>query len=215
MTADFQEIDGVGPSRDEDLQEAGYTEYADLADTDANTLESQIPRLSEDTALEIIVQAQNLTDLQDASVQENPDTQESETITVTENPGEENTQGSENEPVDETDEDKGENTHTVSLTINTAYQYDALYDALLSYRQKLLSTNLSGTDTVTELIDELRDTVVGEAVEFELTGDEINNIHNALLQHRIDYQGKNFHDQLTAAKKIEMQFNEERERILF
>jgi len=76
MSDNFQEIDGVGPSREEDLTDAGYESYSDLGEADAATLEEDIPRLSGDTALEIIVQAQNLAGLDEAEPEANPEVEE-------------------------------------------------------------------------------------------------------------------------------------------
>jgi hypothetical protein len=105
--------------------------------------------------------------------------------------------------------------YTVTLTVDSAYEYDSLYGCLLNHRQKLIGTNQSGIDTVTELIGELRMANVGDEIELTLTESEINNLHNALLQHRLNYQGKGMREQLSAAKSVEAKFNAERERLLF
>lgn len=230
MTDDFQTIDGVGPAREEDLYDEGYETFADLAEADNTELADAIDRLSEDRALEIVVQAQSLTDLEEAEVEENPDVDESteeesaetestdETITESQSFGE----GGEDseEEAEDTSSDDGPTAeqvedYTVVLTIESDEEYDALYDCLLSYRQNLIGTNQMGAERVTTYIAKLRDSVVGDNLELIMTEDEINEFHNQLLQQRIDYQGRNLRDQLTAAKSLEVRFNDERERHLF
>jgi len=210
MTDDFQEIDGLGPAREEKLNNAGYETYADLANGDPEELAEEVSRLSEDAALEMVVQAQNLADLEDAGVEEDPDPEPEETNETAVEPASEEDGGTD-EPVSlPAEEDDGDELYTVELSIDTGYQYDALYDCLLNYRQELQSTNRKGVDQVTGYLDALRGTTSGETLTLTLSKDELNDLHNQLLNHRIDYQGRNFRDQLQAAKEMEQELDQQR-----
>jgi len=57
--AELEDLDGVGPTRAERLSEAGYGDMEALAAADHEELaeEADVP---EDTALEFVVQAQNV-----------------------------------------------------------------------------------------------------------------------------------------------------------
>jgi len=163
MSDNFQEIDGVGPSREEDLTDAGYESYSDLGEADAATLEEDIPRLSGDTALEIIVQAQNLAGLDEAEPEANPEVEEPEPSGDTEEP--------EPEPEPEPESSEVPEQYTAEIEIATPEEYDALYDALLQHRQTLIGTNRPGIDRATAYIDQLRAATVGDTLTFELTAD--------------------------------------------
>jgi len=207
MSDNFQEIDGVGPSREEDLTDAGYESYSDLGEADAATLEEDIPRLSGDTALEIIVQAQNLAGLDEAEPEANPEVEEPEPSGDTEEP--------EPEPEPEPESSEVPEQYTAEIEIATPEEYDALYDALLQHRQTLIGTNRPGIDRATAYIDQLRAATVGDTLTFELTADELNGLHSSVMQHRLYYQGRNLREQLEALRRIENKINGIREENLF
>jgi len=207
MSDNFQEIDGVGPSREEDLTDAGYESYSDLGEADAATLEEDIPRLSGDTALEIIVQAQNLAGLDEAEPEANPEVEEPEPSGDTEEP--------EPEPEPEPESSEVPEQYTAEIEIATPEEDDALYDALLQHRQTLIGTNRPGIDRATAYIDQLRAATVGDTLTFELTADELNGLHSSVMQHRLYYQGRNLREQLEALRRIENKINGIREENLF
>jgi len=232
--SDLQEIDGVGPAREEALKENGFETYADLSDADPEVLSEEVDTgLPEDSALEIVVQAQNLADLQEAEVEENPSSEENESDTETETEVKventyetgtvESTETDESlteedveEVVDEVfDKEDEEEVHDIELTLETGYQYDALYDSLLQHRKTLIGTNRSGVEETTERLAAVRETVVGETVTFTLTDNEINDLHSVISRQRLDYQSKNLKDQLAGARDIETEFNNQRREILF
>lgn len=194
MADKFREIDGVGSARNEKLQEAGYESYSDLAEANASELSQEISRLSEDKALEIIVQAQNLNNLQNAETENNPTVQDEQS-------GE----------IDKPGEDDKDLTYTVVINIVTDRQYDSLYDALLAKRQSLLGKNKRGVKRVSEYIDELRVLSVGDELVLEMTPTQLNKFHSVVSQHRLYYQGKNLSEQLEAIRAIEDQINTIRE----
>jgi hypothetical protein len=230
MTDDFQAIDGVGPAREEHFIDEGYEVYADLAEADPAELSEQISNLPEDSALEIVVQAQNLTDLEEAEVEEDPEVEETETITES-NDGTDvvmNVEGDEGEDFaedqgEDVSENEGEDVeesseteaYSLELTLASDGQYDAFYDTLLSHRNTLIGRNSHEVDRYTDYIDELREAVVGDTLEYELTADEINSLHNAIRQKRLDYQGANLNDQLAPARELETKFNNQREELIF
>lgn len=226
MTDDFQAIDGVGPAREEHFVDEGYEAYADLAEADPSVLSEQIDNLPEDSALEIVVQAQNLTDLGEAEVEENPEVEETETITessdgtevvmdVEGDEGEDVEEDVESQSASESETETETETHSLKLTIASEGQYDAMYDTLLSYRQTLIGRNSDEVERYTDYIDELRDAVVEDTLEYEMTAEEINSLHNAIRQKRLDYQGANLHDQLAPARELETKFNNQREELIF
>jgi len=228
--SDLQEIDGVGPAREEALKENGFESYADLGDAEPEVLSEEVDTgLPEDSALEIVVQAQNLADLQQAEVEDSPEESvedepvEDETIEV-ENSYETGTVESEESDESLTEKEAEEvveevfeedETHDIDLTLETGYQYDALYDALLQHRKTLIGTNRAGVDKTTERLAKVRETVVGETVTFTLTSSEINDLHSVISRQRLNYQSKNLKDQLAGARDVETEFNNQRREILF
>jgi hypothetical protein len=203
MTDYFQEIDGVGPAREEHLEEAGYDSYEDLAKTKPSMLEEEIPRLSEDSALSIIVQAQNMTESEIEGEESNTETKEEQEIPESTN---NKSNSSSNEEIE---------TYPVMIKITDGSEYDALYDALLQHRQKLIGTNREGIDRTSEYIDALRDIRTTGTIELELTGSELNNLQNAILQQRLDYQGRNLSEKMESLRRIENRVNNLREKYLF
>lgn len=219
MTADFQEIDGVGPSREEDLNEAGYEEYADLAEADSGELADQIPRLSEDSALEIIVQAQNLADLEEAYVEANPVPEEEEepedhTIEVGETITEDDPTPDE-EAVEEEEKTEDEAAvHELTLHLEGPKEYDVLFHCFIRYRNKLLGTNRPAGH-IDGYLATLREAAPGEDVTFELTAAEINELNNAIHQNRLNYQGQGYDGYFDAMRDVEAKFSVEREDLIF
>lgn len=223
MTDNFQEIDGIGPSREKGLKEANYNSYAELAEADPEKLEQQISRLSEDKALEIIVQAQNLSNSEQKEHTQNSDTDGStdEESVVGSETGDVRDSVSSQVSSDSTEKksDSGSSespeTYPVEIVITGGAEYDALYDALLQHRQKLIGTNRKGIDRTSEYIDALRDIRPAGTLEIELTASELNNFQNAILQQRLDYQGRNLSEKMEALRRIENRVNELREEYLF
>lgn len=227
MTDDFTELDNVGPAREEKFTELGYDEYTDLAEVEPATLADEVSRLPEDSALEIIVQAQNLAELETAEVEENPDSDPdpSETVTVD---GEDDSGTVESDTVNVTEKvveadetvvgesgDDGEDVHELRLEIETVNEYHAMYACLLSYRRKLIGTNQSGVGQAEDVLEQLQESVVGDELVVSMEASGINDLHNALLQYRLDCQGKNMNEFLSAARALESKYNNERERLLF
>lgn len=108
---ELTELNGVAEGRAENLTEAGYGSVEDLVGADHEAIADQVNYLPEDTALELVVQAENLVEEEQAEVVED------EPATITEEVEEavdeveesEDEQSSDDEPVSDTEsEDSGE-----------------------------------------------------------------------------------------------------------
>lgn len=216
MTDDLQEIDGVGPAREDNLNEAGYETYDDLAEADPEELADEIPRLPDDSALELVVQAQNLRDLEDAEVEEEDEEEGSQTQSEaddSEDEEDEDTDDVESEP--EAEEEPEVATYEVSISLEGPTEYDTFYQTIIEQRNSLHRTNRAGQETYEKMLDELRAADAGDSVEVELEEQELNGLHNAVLQQRIEYQGDNLIDYMDALTRVEDRLNDVREQYLF
>jgi len=230
MTDDLQEIDGVGPSREDDLNEAGYETYSDLAEADHEELAEEINRLSEDKALSLVVQGQNLADLEEADVEESEaeDGSEDEEVEEVEpeealnelpdeneleeelNDLEEDLEEEESEP-----EEEEETSYEVLLDFEGTNEYDTFYHTLIEERCALRRTNRTGVDTYDNLLASMRAIDVDGEFTVEMTADELNDLHNAVMEQRYDYQGENLIDYMDALRAVETDLNEIRRDLLF
>ena len=227
MADNFQKIDGVGQAREESLISEGYEDFEDLAQADASELSNNISRLPEDSALEMIIQAQNLTELENASVTENASIENKtesentsdndEQITVSETRSQETGMKSDEseETVTESTSTDSKNDYAITISIESDRQYDALYDTLISYRQKLIRTNRQGVSRADEYLDKLRSASVDSVIEISVSEDELNSLHNIVKQNRVSYQGKNYSEQLRGIREIEDEINNQRRELLF
>lgn len=224
MADDLQEIDGIGPSREADLKERGYETYADLADANHETLAEEVKNMNQDTALEIVVQSQNMADLKASEVEEEPDVEESveeETVEGVEEAVQTEqlvAEVDESESVDEaaaTVEEDEIGPYTFELSFETAYEYDSFYHTLLEHRAAIKRTNRSGIETYESLLESMRNSSYDTSVEVEMTEDQLNNLHNAVLEQRIDYQGDNLIDYMEALRAVENRLNDIRRDRLF
>jgi len=237
MTDDLQEIDGVGPSREDDLNEAGYETYSDLAEADHEELAEEINRLSEDKALSLVVQGQNLADLEEADVEESeaeddsedegteevepeealdelPDEDELEDELEEEEAEDEAGSASENEEP-EPEEEEGETDYEVLLDFEGTHEYDTFYHTLIEERCALRRTNRTGVDTYDNLLASMRAIDVDGEFTVEMTADELNDLHNAVMEQRYSYQGENLIDYMDALRAVETDLNEIRRDLLF
>ena len=241
MTDDLQEIDGVGPSREDDLKEAGYETYSDLAEADHEELAEQINRLSEDKALSLVVQGQNLADLEEADVEESEAEDDSEDEEAeAEAEAEEADSASENDELEEElndledeieeeeadsdeseneepepEEEEGETDYEVLLDFEGTHEYDTFYHTLIEERCALRRTNRTGVDTYDNLLASMRAIDVDGEFTVEMTADELNDLHNAVMEQRYSYQGENLIDYMDALRAVETDLNEIRRDLLF
>lgn len=231
---DLTELDGVGESRASNLAEAGYESVEDLPDADAEAIAEEVSYLPEDTALELIVQSQNIVAEKEAEVTESeqqPSTiteeveeaveQEEamsadESLDTLDEEVEEIAEESE-ELEDELEEESGDEPEQIEFTIsfNEALQYDTLFQALMSERASRLRTNRTGVQTFEYVLGQLRVQSLGDTVELSLTGEELNSLHNCIRQQITDYKGDNLIDHMDALKEVMVQIDDVRSRELF
>lgn len=212
MTDDLQAIDGVGPAREENLVEAGYETYADLAEADHEQLADVIDRMSEDTALELVVQAQNLADLKEAEVVEGVEVEEEASA---DDEAADTDVSVEPDEAEEEPTPVAEQVFDVEIELDGRQEYDTLYHTLLDERCTHIRTNRTNVDVYEALLDEVRNIDAGDTLRVQLTGDDLNDLHNAVLQKRLSYQGDNLIDYMNALKGIEAKVNANREEFLF
>lgn len=232
---DLTELDGVGPARSEDLAEAGYDDFETLADADPEALaeEAEIP---EDTALDFVVQSQNLVAEQEAEVEED----EPESITeeveeaveaeeaVEELPDEEefaeeleeDDEITEDEPESEGDdsevvEDEGPAEYEFEVEFESGLEYDTFFDAVMSQRSTMLQSNRTGTEAFDQALEQMRTGGMSEPVELSMTAEQLNDLHNSVRQTTISYKGNNLIDHMDALNSILDQINETRDEHLF
>ena len=221
MSDNLQNLDGVGPAREERLNDEGFETYTDLGEADPEALSASIQRLPEDTALELVVQAQNMADLEEADV-ETTDVGEAADDGVSESEFDlaEETDEDPAEMEPETDEveeavDETDPTVTVSFSFDSEYEYDTFYQTLLEERCRLNRTNRAGADLYEKMLDQMRSSTVDEEFSVEMEEGELNDMHNAILQQRISYQGENLIDYMDALVQVEAKVNTIREEELF
>lgn len=166
---------------------------AELAEADAEQLAEDVPRFSDDTALLLVVQAENL--VTEAEVVEE-DTEVAE---------------SDSEDVEDEPEPEGEEVtepYTVSLTFDAPEEYDAFFNATYEHRNTLLRTN---RDTEAEryerLREELRTIGPADTLVVEVTGDELNDLHNAIRSKAVEYQVENLTEQMDALNRFKEEIN--------
>ena len=216
------ELDGVADGRAENLTEAGYESVEDLVDADPEVLADEVSYLPEDTALELIVQAQNIVAEEDAEVEES----EPESVTdevaeavgaeeaLDELPDEEEIEEEIDGEVEEEDSDTaGETDESVDespeadisfeLTFDAALEFDTFFDAVMGQRATMLRSNRSGVDAFDHTLDQLRSAGgVGTTVSLEMEPQELNDLHNCVRQTMIAYKGDNLIDHMDALKRV-------------
>lgn len=216
MTDDLQQLDGIGPSREETLIELGYETFSDLAKADPEQLNEDINRLSEDTALSLVVQGQNAADLEEAEVEEDPDMEEKPEVVEDENSNDATYENDDDDSEGEEVEEDELNTVPLALSFNDEEEYDAFFDAVYQYRNELLRTNRGGVAEVYDgLLDSLREIDSSGKFEHRLSPDELNDLHNAVRTKSVEYQGQSLIEQMEALDRVEIKINSIREEYLF
>lgn len=220
MTDDLQELDGVGPAREEDLNELGYETYSDLGEADHEELAEEVPRLSEDKALDLVVQAQNKADLEAAEVKED----DSDDQSLEEEAKEPEAEVEEDVESDDSDEDEAEpepeddgglpETVPFELEFGGPEEYDTFFATVYEFRNTMVRTNRD-TDVAEELLAAIREVGPDGTVEVDLKPEDLNELHNAVRTQAVDYQGENLIDQMEALDRVETRINAVREEHLF
>ena len=231
--AELEDLDGVGPTRAERLDEAGYGDMEALAAADHEELaeEADVP---EDTALEFVVQAQNVVEDNEAedegldedtefdleprevseeveeadSGEEEDESDEDDRGAVADEPAE-----SAEDAEDESTEEDEPTTYEIGLEFENDLQYHVFHHALMDKWTTVYTSRQTASDTLREILSDL--TGNKEEVTLELSSDELNELHSAVLQRRTDYQGQNLIDHMDALREVEAQVDEQRAEYLF
>jgi len=234
---DLTELDGVGPARSDSLAEAGYEDFETLADADPEEL-AEDAGVTEDKALDFIVQSQNIVAEQEAEVEESQPVTEEVAEAVEESEDEDEAENepepeetitveeAEDEPEDEAEaepeveeepepEDEGPAVIEFELTFDEALEYDTFFDAVMSQRATMLRTNRDGADAFDHALDQMRGKQVGDTVELEMTEAQLNGLHNSVREMTVSYKGDNLIDHMDALKQVLNRINEVRSEHLF
>lgn len=204
MTDDLTELNGVGPARSDYLAEAGYETFEEIGDADNEQLAEDVD-IPEDTALELIVQSQNMAAEQDAEVETEAPKSVTEEVEEAIDEGEDDPDESEDGP----DE------YNFTITFGSGLAYDTFFDAAMSQRSKMLQSNRSGADAFDHALEQMRNGGMDEPVELEMNEEQLNNLHNSVRQTTISYKGNNLIDHMDALNNVLDQINEVRDEHLF
>jgi hypothetical protein len=219
---ELQDIIGVGASRAEDLQEMGYTSVEDVANANPEDL-TELSRVAEDRAVEIVVNAQNLSDSEKPFVEDADSADEgtesgteSETITFDEEDLDEvaapdDTEDDESDEAVELVEEEREPSRVFELSTDfSALEYEVAVYALLDGYTRLRSRNVARSNACLRALEKLRD-----GASAELTEEELNAFHAAIRQQRLEYQGNNHVEMMRVATRVEDSVSALREAELF
>jgi hypothetical protein len=217
---ELQDITGVGASRADDLEEMGYTSVEDVADANPDDL-TELSRVGEDRAIEMVVDAQNLADSEESEEEEETVEEEPATITFDE---EEPSIDEEEPPVEEeeppveeeepaADEDSEEAAEATLFEVDAdfgALERDVSVYALLDSYTSLQSRNVSRSNACMRVLEKIRD-----STSVMLTEEELNAFHAAIRQQRLEYQGNNHVEMMRVATRVEDSVSTVREEELF
>lgn len=219
---DLTDIDGVGPARSDSLVEAGYDSVDMLAMADPEELaaDADIP---EDTALDFVVQAQNMVaddgDSADGSESDSESDEEedgplpSELVEDAENNETDDSADAEDEAPDETEPVEEDPTYELVVDLETDTHYDAYMTALINAYEQRVNSNQNALDAIAKALDDARYNS-GE-VTHDLDEYELNTLHAAVSQQVTTYKGQNMIDHMDAMRDLLAQVNEVRNDKLF
>ncbi len=223
--AQVTDIKGIGPAKAGTLEENGYTSVEDVAQADPNNL-SEISGISDERALEYMVEAGDLLDEESGDDSEESEEVSGEEFDLTPSEVSEELEGEaeeENDDLPEVDaveeEDSGDDSeqsekssYEVSIEFETMLQYDVFHAALMRHHERVYTSYQPDSDAMQKFLDRLDDF---NSVSYELTEDELNTLHTAVKQCRSNYQGDNMIDHMDALIPIEGQIQDAREEYLF
>lgn len=223
---EISDLDGVGPARSDSLVEAGYEDVDAIAEADPEQLAEDIG-VPDDTALDFVVQAQNAVeddeeDESEAESDSSPDVEE-DTITNDEAPEAEPEAADDNaedeaepEAEDESlEEDDEPDVIEFSISFGTGLEYDTFYDSALETRANYYRTNRTGVEAYEHTLEQLRNGSPDEDVDFEFTPAQLNDLHNAIRERKIQYKGDNLIDHMDALDEVLQQIEAVRNEHLF
>lgn len=219
---ELQDITGVGESRADDLVEMGYESVEDVAAADPEDL-TELSRVGEDRAIEMVVDAENLAGSEEEQPDEGTESDEdteSETITFDEEDLDEEVEELEeefeveepdDEPVEEAVDEERPEEQTFELSFSLdKFESEILTAALIDAYSTLRSRNVSRSEACFRVLEKLRDSTT-----LQVTEEELNALHSAVRQRRLEYQGNNHVDMMNLTRNIEVQISEARDEYLF
>jgi len=209
---ELTDITGVGPSRADDLVELGFETVESIAEAEPDAL-TDLNRVGEDKALEMIVDAQNVLDEGEESVEEEESiTFDEEKDDSTANEVTEEEPEIEEESLSEDEEEESEEAGPEEYEIYfelTDEQHEVLITALLDSHTDLMSNNRSRSMACKDVLTKLRG-----GSTMHLTREELNAVHAAMRERRLSYQGNNHIDLMHEAMAIEEQVAAARQEYL-
>lgn len=215
---DLTELDGVGAARRGYLQEAGYDDFESIAEADHEELAEDID-VPEDTALELVVQSQNLVAEEDDDVEEEEEMQtiSDELEDLTEDEDDDDEDVSEDGDVEKVveDEDTGPGVQTedgirFTVTFEGGLSHDTFFDAVMRQRLDMYKRNITGVEAFDHALEEMRHDA-GNSITLTMNPFQLNNLHNSVKQRMISYKGNNLIDEMDALDDIMEQIEEVRE----
>jgi hypothetical protein len=231
--AEITDISGVGPARASSFEEMGYETVEDLADADPEEL-ATADNLTEDRALEFVVEAQNMSEEDDADetddesreefdlkpseisdeVEQPDDTEDSEDSVVSEESSEDDESPSVEQEPAESESDAADETdsYPVELTFDNRRQFDTFHAAIMRHHERVFTSDQPAADTMAYCLGEIDGF---GSVEYELSENGLNELHSAVLQQRTNYQGDNLIEHMDELREVEEQVNDLRSEYLF
>ena len=213
------DLDGVGPARRNSLQDEGYEDFESIAEADHEVLAEEVD-IPEDTALEFVVQAQNLVASDDSEESENDSEEaqdDAEEVSEEDGPlpGDlpDSSENGDEDTSEKYSDESGDEVYELVIDLETDVHYDAYIMALLSAYERRHNSHQPTLDAINEVLDDARYNT-GE-VSHELTPFELNSMHAAVSQQVTEYKGQNMIAHMEAMRDVLEQVNEVREAELF
>lgn len=219
--ADLTDITGIGPTKAETLVEEGFESIEDIADAETDEL-AEIKGITEDRALEFKVEASDMIadvepvdegdgedfDLKPADVGEELEDEEVEEEVEEVEEMEEEVE----EEEDSTEDPQLDPAYTVNVDFDEPVHFHTFHAAIMRHYENVYQSHQPAADAMEKLINKLTSP---DSIEVELDEYELNTLHTAVKQARMDYQGDNLIEYMEALQDIEDQIDEQRREYLF
>lgn len=210
---ELTDIDGVGPARSDSLVDSGYDSVEMLAMADSTEVADDVG-IPEDTALEFVVQAQNMVaDESDEEAAESSSEASDESDGPSPSELAEVAEEQSSDESEDADEKQGEETYELVVNLESDIHYDAYMTALFNAYETRVGSNQDAVDAISGALDDARYNS-GE-VAHELTEYELNTLHASVSQQSNNYKGMNMIEHMDAMRELVEQVNEVRHEELF
>lgn len=210
------DITGIGPAKADTLAENGFETVEDIATADVDEL-AEVDGVGADRAAEFTFDAKE--ELAEDETEED-EVEEAEEIeeTIDEEafdltPSDDTDEVEEVEEVEEDDDpvEVEEELYNVDLTFDSQLQYDVLHASLMRHHENVYTSNQPASEATQKLLDELDNS----GADYTLDEYELNTLHTAIKQTRVDYQGANLIDHMDALRDVEQEVDDYRDEHLF